>query len=50
MARRVWNDLFTYDASRGQLKVAHNGADGSNAIAFNPAFPQVMYLGLIEVR
>ena len=43
-------DLFEYDASTGKLGVAHNNHDGINAIAFNPAYPQVMYLGLTEVR
>lgn len=43
-------DLFTYDAGTGKLSTAHNPYDGITAIAFNPAFPQVMYLGLTEVR
>jgi photosystem II stability/assembly factor-like uncharacterized protein len=41
-------DLFSYDAAHDQLKVAHSESDGIKAIAFNPAFPQVMYLGLTE--
>lgn len=43
-------DLFAYDAGSGRLTVAHNDHDGINAIAFNPGYPQVMYLGLTEVR
>ncbi|NUT32690.1 MAG: dispase autolysis-inducing protein [Hamadaea sp.] len=43
-------DLFTYDAATGRLSAAHNPHDGIEAIAFNPAFPQVMYLGLTSVR
>jgi hypothetical protein len=43
-------DLFTYDAGLDQLTFTHNGYDDVTAIAFNPRFPMVMYLGLAEER
>ncbi|NUR71273.1 MAG: dispase autolysis-inducing protein, partial [Hamadaea sp.] len=43
-------DLYAYDAGTGRLSTGHSGQDGINAITFNPAFPQVLYLGLVEVR
>ncbi|GAA2718221.1 MULTISPECIES: sialidase family protein [Streptomyces] len=43
-------DLFRLDARTGQVTRTHNAYDGISAIAFNPARPQVMYLGADEVR
>ncbi|GGP45360.1 sialidase family protein [Streptomyces abikoensis] len=43
-------DLFRYDASTGRVTATHNAYDGVSAIAFNPARPDVMYLGVEEVR
>ena len=39
-------DLFRYDALRGVLTKTHNNADDIDAIAFSPANPTLMYLGL----
>lgn len=39
-------DLFRFDARRGDLSVRHNDHDDISSIAFNPADPRVMYLGL----
>lgn len=42
-------DLFRYDLLSGELRVVHiDGLDGIDAIAFSPADPAVMYLGLEE--
>ncbi|MFV8132941.1 WD40/YVTN/BNR-like repeat-containing protein [Streptomyces syringium] len=43
-------DLFRLDAATGKVTKTHNTYDGISAIAFNPAQPKVMYLGLEEVR
>ncbi|UKW33327.1 MULTISPECIES: WD40/YVTN/BNR-like repeat-containing protein [Streptomyces] len=43
-------DLYRYDARTGKVGKTHNAHDGISAIAFNPARPSVMYLGLEEVR
>jgi hypothetical protein len=43
-------DLFRYDAADGKLTSTHNPYDDIDAFAFNPRFPQVMYLGLAEER
>ncbi|WP_171169287.1 dispase autolysis-inducing protein [Streptomyces sp. I05A-00742] len=43
-------DLYRYDARTGKVTKSHNAFDGISAIAFNPAQPKVMYLGLEEVR
>ena len=43
-------DLYRYDAARRVLTRAHNGADGIDAIAFSPANPTLLYLGLETVR
>lgn len=43
-------DLFRFDAGTGELTVNHtDGLDGIDAIAFSPADPAVMYLGLEKV-
>ena len=39
-------DLFRYDAATRSLTVTHNDYDEINAIAFSPAEPSLMYLGL----
>jgi hypothetical protein len=39
-------DLFRYDAGAGALTMTHNANHGISAIAFNPADPSVLYLGL----
>ncbi|MFG2056592.1 hypothetical protein ACGFI9_21470 [Micromonospora sp. NPDC048930] len=43
-------DLYRYDASTGRLTSQHNPHDGIGGVAFNPADPQVMYLGVVEER
>ncbi|MFI9202323.1 WD40/YVTN/BNR-like repeat-containing protein [Streptomyces sp. NPDC053048] len=43
-------DLFRFDAATGRVTRTHNAYDGISAIAFNPARPNVMYLGVEEVR
>lgn len=43
-------DLFAYDARLDQLTSTHNPYDDITAMAFNPRFPTVAYLGLAEVR
>ncbi|MFF0425181.1 dispase autolysis-inducing protein [Streptomyces sp. NPDC004520] len=42
-------DLFRLDTATGALTKTHNAFDGVSAIAFNPASPSVMYLGVEEV-
>ncbi|MGW5424153.1 WD40/YVTN/BNR-like repeat-containing protein [Streptomyces sp. NPDC003943] len=42
-------DLLRYDAGTGLVTKTHNAFDGVSAIAFNPARPSVMYLGVEEV-
>ncbi len=45
--QNVGTSIFRYDARDDLLSVAHiNNLDGINAIAFNPADANVMYLGL----
>lgn len=39
-------DLYRYDDRTHKVTKAHNAHDDINAIAFNPADPKVMYLGL----
>ncbi len=43
-------DLFRLDTATGKIGKTHNAYDGISAIAFNPARPKVMYLGVEEVR
>lgn len=43
-------DLYSYDAATQRVTVNHNSYDDISSIAFNPANPQVMYLGLVEER
>ncbi|MEV0808511.1 hypothetical protein [Micromonospora sp. NPDC050200] len=43
-------DLYRYEASTGRLTSQHNPYDGVASVAFNPADPRVMYLGLVEER
>ncbi|MEU4211797.1 dispase autolysis-inducing protein [Streptomyces sp. NPDC026206] len=43
-------DLFRLDAATGKVATTHNAYDGISAIAFNPARPKVMYLGVEDVR
>jgi hypothetical protein len=43
-------DIFRYDAALDQLTKTHNDYDEIVAIAFNPADPSVMYLGIAEER
>ncbi|MGW1200153.1 WD40/YVTN/BNR-like repeat-containing protein [Streptomyces sp. NPDC002536] len=43
-------DLFRFDAATGTVTKTHNRYDGISAIAFHPARPNVMYLGVEEVR
>ncbi|MFF0437625.1 WD40/YVTN/BNR-like repeat-containing protein [Streptomyces sp. NPDC004327] len=42
-------DLLRHDAGTGLVTKTHNAYDGIDAIAFNPARPSVMYLGVEEV-
>ena len=39
-------DLYRYDAARRVLTMTHNSADDIDVIAFSPAGPNLMYLGL----
>ncbi|HET7436068.1 MAG TPA: dispase autolysis-inducing protein [Thermoanaerobaculia bacterium] len=39
-------DIYRVDASTNSVLIAHNDYDDVNAIAFSPADPNVMYLGL----
>ncbi|UCG61042.1 MAG: T9SS type A sorting domain-containing protein [Candidatus Zixiibacteriota bacterium] len=49
--QNVGTSIFRYDARDDLLTVAHiNGLDGIDAIAFNPADANVMYLGLESER
>lgn len=41
-------DLYRYDAGTDLLSNAHNSHDGIHSVAFHPADPTVMYLGLTE--
>ncbi|MGW8354951.1 WD40/YVTN/BNR-like repeat-containing protein [Streptomyces wedmorensis] len=41
-------DLFRLDTATGTVTKTHNAFDGVSAIAFNPAHPSVMYLGVEE--
>ncbi|GHF08734.1 hypothetical protein GCM10010359_07500 [Streptomyces morookaense] len=43
-------DLFRLDATTGTVTKTHNRYDGISAIAFHPTRPNVMYLGIEEVR
>jgi photosystem II stability/assembly factor-like uncharacterized protein len=44
-------DLFRYDVAAGVVTKTHNDHDDVNAIAFSPADPAVLYLGLaVEER
>ncbi|MEO8036114.1 MAG: dispase autolysis-inducing protein [Acidobacteriota bacterium] len=44
--QRYGTDLFRYDEGTRGLTVKHNDYDDINAIAFSPADPGLMYLGL----
>jgi photosystem II stability/assembly factor-like uncharacterized protein len=39
-------DLYRYDAATAAVTLTHNGYDEVGAIAFHPADPRLMYLGL----
>jgi hypothetical protein len=41
-------DLYRYDAGTGVWSNAHSAYDGIHSVAFHPADPTVMYLGLVE--
>ncbi|MFP5285917.1 MAG: WD40/YVTN/BNR-like repeat-containing protein, partial [Thermoanaerobaculia bacterium] len=41
-------DLYKYDAAAGQVTWTHNGYDEIGAIAFSPASPSLLYLGLVS--
>jgi hypothetical protein len=41
-------DLYKYDAATGRVTWTHNGYDEIGAIAFSPASPSVLYLGLVS--
>jgi hypothetical protein len=43
-------DIYRYDAATGRVTVNHNSYDDVSSIAFNPANPRVLYLGLVEER
>ncbi|WP_018352515.1 WD40/YVTN/BNR-like repeat-containing protein [Longispora albida] len=41
-------DLYKYSAATGQVTKQHNNEHEITAIAFNPAFPSTLYLGLAK--
>jgi hypothetical protein len=41
-------NLYKYDAATGQVTWTHNGYDEIGAIAFSPASPSLLYLGLVS--
>jgi hypothetical protein len=41
-------DLYKYDAATGQVTWTHNGYDEIGAIAFSPASPSLLYIGLVS--
>jgi hypothetical protein len=43
-------DIYRYDAATQRVTVNHDSYDDVSSIAFNPANPRVMYLGLVEER
>lgn len=43
-------DLYRFRPSTGELTKQHNNHDGIPSLAFNPADPSVLYLGLAEER
>jgi hypothetical protein len=43
-------DLYRYDAATQGVTVNHNSYDDVSSVAFSPANPRVMYLGLVEER
>jgi hypothetical protein len=44
------SDLYRFRPSTGELSKQHNKHDGIPGLAFNPADPSVLYLGLAEER
>ncbi|MEV6281797.1 hypothetical protein [Kribbella sp. NPDC051770] len=44
------SDLYRFDTSTGELGKQHNSFDGIPGLAFNPADPSLLYLGLAEER
>lgn len=43
-------DLYRYDDARESVTSTHDNYDGIDSLAFSPADPTVMYLGLSEVQ
>ncbi|MEU8227883.1 hypothetical protein [Kribbella sp. NPDC048915] len=43
-------DLYRFVPSTGELNKQHNNYDGIPSLAFNPADPAILYLGLAEER
>ena len=43
-------NLYRYDDAQGSVTYTHSTFDGINSVAFSPADPSVMYLGLSEVH
>ncbi|TDW91434.1 hypothetical protein [Kribbella sp. VKM Ac-2566] len=43
-------DLYRFVPSTGALTKNHNTFDGIPSLAFNPANPKILYLGLAEER
>jgi hypothetical protein len=41
-------DLYRYDLLRGRITRTHNDNDGFSSIAYNPADPRVMYVGITD--
>ena len=39
-------DIYKYDQTTGMVTITHNQYNDVNAVAFSPANPSVMYLGL----
>jgi hypothetical protein len=48
--QKYGTDLYRYDDSAHKVTKTHNTHDEINAIAFNPADPKVMYLGIAWER
>lgn len=49
-SRNFGTNLYRYDARTHHVTWTHNDHDGIKVIAFNPAQPNIMYLGLEEER
>ncbi|MGW4412360.1 WD40/YVTN/BNR-like repeat-containing protein [Nonomuraea sp. NPDC004702] len=44
----IGTDIYKYESRKDRVTVNHNAYDRVTSIAFNPAYPSVMYLGVSE--